>query len=194
MSAGWTGDAALAPPPITVRRIGAAEAQERVDALVDSLANELADVLIDCVEGGASVSFMLPLARDKALSFWRGVLAGAARQERVLLVAENAAGRILGTVQLITAQPDNQPHRADVAKMLVHSDARRQGIAARLMAAVEQAAREEGKSVLVLDTVTGGDAERLYLRAGWHSVGVVPNYALMPDGALCGTTFFHKQL
>jgi len=111
MSAGWTGDAALAPPPITVRRIGAAEAQERVDALAaslaDSLANELADVLMDCVEGGASVSFMLPLARDKALSFWRGVLASAARQERVLLVAENAAGRILGTVQLITAQPDN---------------------------------------------------------------------------------------
>lgn len=190
MSAGQTGDDALATPPLTVRRIGAAEARERADALAEALA----DVLIDCVEGGASVSFMLPLARDKALSFWRSVLAGAARQERVLLVAESAAGRIVGTVQLITAQPDNQPHRADVAKMLVHSDARRQGIAARLMAAVEQAAREEGKSVLVLDTVTGGDAERLYLRADWHRVGVVPNYALMPDGALCGTTFFHKQL
>jgi GNAT superfamily N-acetyltransferase len=112
----------------------------------------------------------------------------------VLLVAETPAGRIIGTVQLITALPDNQPHRADVGKMLVHRDARRQGVAAQLMAAVDQAAREEGKTVLVLDTVTGGDAERLYQRAGWLAVGTVPNYALMPDGAYCGTTFFHKQL
>jgi GNAT superfamily N-acetyltransferase len=154
----------------------------------------LADVLIDCVEGGASVSFMLPLPREKALAFWRGVLDGAARGERVLLVAQTAEGRIVGTVQLITAMPDNQPHRADVAKMLVHRDARRCGVAAKLMTAVDQAARDEGKTVLVLDTVTGGDAERLYQRAGWHSAGSVPNYALMPDGAYCATTFFHKQL
>jgi GNAT superfamily N-acetyltransferase len=97
-------------------------------------------------------------------------------------------------VQLITAQPDNQPHRADVAKMLVRRDARRQGIGQRLMAAVDEAARSAGKSVLVLDTVTGGDAERLYERAGWQRVGEVPNYALMPNGEYCGTTFFHKQL
>jgi GNAT superfamily N-acetyltransferase len=175
---------------VSVRRIGAAEARERAE----ELAPALADVLIDCVEGGASVSFMLPFARDKALSFWRGVLDGAARGERVLLVAQTIEGRIIGTVQLITALPDNQPHRADVAKMLVHRDARRQGVAAKLMAAVDQAARAEGKTVLVLDTVTGGDAERLYQRAGWHSAGSVPNYALMPDGAYCATTFFHKQL
>ena len=174
----------------TVRRIDADEARERAA----TLAQALADVLIDCVEGGASVSFMLPLAREQALDFWRGVLQAAARKERVLLVAETAASRIIGTVQLITALPDNQPHRADVAKMLVHSDARRRGVAAQLMAAVDQAAREEGKTVLVLDTVTGGDAERLYQRAGWQTVGTVPNYALMPDGAYCGTTFFHKQL
>lgn len=175
---------------VTVRRVSASEASTHTE----TLASALADVLLDCVEGGASVSFMLPMPREKALEFWRGVLAGAARHERILLVAETGAGRIIGTVQLITALPDNQPHRADIAKMLVHRDARRRGVAAQLMAAVDHTAREEGKTVLVLDTVTGGDAERLYQRAGWQTVGVVPNYALMPDGAYCGTTFFYKQL
>lgn len=182
--------AGLASPFATVRRVAAEEAHAREDALVEALA----DVLIDCVEGGASVSFMLPLERAKALAFWRGVLQGAARKERVLLVAETAEGRIIGTVQLIVAQPDNQPHRADIAKMLVHRDARRQGVAAQLMVAVDQAARAEGKTVLVLDTVTGSAAERLYQRAGWQIAGMVPNYALMPDGAYCGTTFLYKQL
>jgi GNAT superfamily N-acetyltransferase len=167
----------------------------RLDA-EDALAHapELAEVLIDCVEGGASVSFMLPISRETALGFWRGVAQGVARGERVLLVAEDGEGRIVGTVQLVTAQPENQPHRADVAKMLVSPHARRKGVAQRLMAAVDEAAREAGKTVLVLDTVTGGDAERLYARAGWQRVGVVPNYALMPDGAFCSTTYFHKQL
>ncbi|SDF66572.1 GNAT family N-acetyltransferase [Duganella sp. OV458] len=183
-------DGGTVRPVIAVRRVGADEARLRESALAEALA----DVLIDCVEGGASVSFMLPLSRDKALTFWRGVLAGAARQERVLLVAETAIGRIIGTVQLITALPDNQPHRADIAKMLVHRDARRQGVAAMLLAAVDQTARDEGKTVLVLDTVTGSDAERLYQRAGWQIAGMVPNYALMPDGAFCGTTFLYKQL
>lgn len=171
---------------VNVRRIGANEAVACVDAL--------ADVLIDCVEGGASVSFMLPLAREKALAFWRGVAEGVARNERALLIAENRDGEILGTVQLVLAQPDNQPHRADVAKMLVCRRARRQGIAQRLMAAVDEAAREEGKNVLVLDTVTGGDAERLYERAGWQRVGSVPKYALMPDGEFCATTFYYRHL
>jgi GNAT superfamily N-acetyltransferase len=171
---------------VSVRRIGADEAMACVAAL--------ADVLIDCVEGGASVSFMLPITRETAERFWRNVAEGVVRGERILLVAEAADGRIVGTVQLITAQPENQPHRADVAKMLVHRSARRAGIAQRLMSAVEQAAREAGKSVLVLDTVTGGDAERLYERAGWQRVGTVPNYALMPDGAFCATTFYCKQL
>ncbi|AOZ10438.1 GNAT family N-acetyltransferase [Cupriavidus malaysiensis] len=171
---------------IVLRRLGAEEAAGRAGAL--------ADVLIDCVEGGASVSFMLPLSRATAQAFWQGVAQGVARGERILLVAEDAQGEILGTVQLITAQPENQPHRADVAKMLVCRRARRRGVARRLMAALDAAARAAGKSVLVLDTVTGGDAERLYERAGWLRVGTVPNYALMPDGSLCGTTFFHKQL
>ena len=171
---------------IVVRRIGANEALSYVDAL--------ADVLIDCVEGGASVSFMLPISRATAIEFWTRVAQGVARHERILLVAEDAEGRVVGTVQVVIDQPENQPHRADIAKMLVARRARRRGIAQRLMAAADDAAREAGKSVLVLDTVTGGDAERLYERAGWQRVGVVPNYALMPDGTLCATTFFHKQL
>jgi GNAT superfamily N-acetyltransferase len=171
---------------VRVQQIGVNEAVACVDAL--------ADLLLDCVEGGASVSFMLPFSRDKALAFWRGVAEGVARNERVLLIAEQGDGRIVGTVQLIVAQPDNQPHRADIAKMLVSRSARRRGIAQKLMNAVDELARAEGKTVLVLDTVTGGDAERLYARAGWQRVGEVPKYALMPDGEFCGTTFYYKHL
>ncbi len=171
---------------VTVRRLSARGAFDKID--------ELADVLIDCVEGGASVSFMLPIARDTAVAFWRGVADGVARGERALLVAEDARGRVVGTVQIVLALPENQPHRGEVAKMLVHRSARRRGIAQRLMAAVEDTAREEGRSVLVLDTVTDGDAQLLYTGAGWQRVGEVPNYALMPDGRPCGTTFFFKQL
>lgn len=173
------------PEPVTVRRVRADQAAACVEPL--------ADLLIDCVAGGASVSFMWPLPRDKALAFWRGVADGVARGERVLLVAEDASG-IVGTVQLVTSLPDNQPHRADVAKMLVLRRARRQGIAQRLMEVLDDEARREGRTVLVLDTVTGGDAERLYARAGWQRVGDVPKYALMPDGRFCGTTFFYKHL
>ncbi|KVD41108.1 acetyltransferase [Burkholderia ubonensis] len=172
--------------PITIRRVSGDEVTTYIDAL--------SDVLIDCVEGGASVSFMLPISRDTAARFWRQVADGVIRGERILLVAERVDGRVVGTVQLITALPENQPHRADVAKMLVHRDARRQGVGARLMAAADNAARAAGKAVLVLDTVTGSDAARLYERAGWQRVGDVPNYALMPDGRYCATTFFHKQL
>jgi GNAT superfamily N-acetyltransferase len=175
--------------PVTVRRLRARDANDLAPAV-----EALADVLIDCVDGGASVSFMAPLSRAKALAFWRAVAEGVARDERVLLVAEDARGQIVGTVQLIVSQPDNQPHRADVAKMLVHRRARRQGIAQALMAAVDDEARAAGKTVLVLDTVTGGDAERLYARAGWQRVGVIPGYALMPDGALYATTYFYKHL
>jgi GNAT superfamily N-acetyltransferase len=169
-----------------VRRLGADEAARCIEPL--------AEVLLDCVEGGASVSFMWPLPRERALGFWRGVAEGVARGERVLLVAEDPGGAVIGTAQLILSQPDNQPHRADVAKMLVHRRARRRGLAQRLLAALEDEARREGKSVLVLDTVTGGDAERLYARGGWQRVGEIPNYALMPDGRPCATTYFHKQL
>ena len=169
---------------ITVRSLRADEIPERIE--------QLADVLLDCVEGGASVSFMLPMARQTALAFWEKVAEGVARGERTLLVTEDGAG-IAGTVQLITDMPENQPHRADVAKLLVHRHARGAGIGRQLMEAVEAAARGQGRRVLVLDTASE-TAERLYERLGWRRVGVVPDYAFMPDGALCATTFFYKHV
>lgn len=154
----------------------------------------LSDVLIDCVEGGASVSFMYPMTRDKALAFWNEVSASVARGERIVVAAEDETGAIVGTVTVVWAQPENQPHRADVAKMLVHRRARRRGVGAALLAEAERAASEEGRTLLVLDTVTGGDAERLYARHGWERCGVIPNYALWPDGRPCATTVFFKSL
>jgi GNAT superfamily N-acetyltransferase len=153
----------------------------------------LSDVLIDCVEGGASVSFMLPMTRAKAEAFWRTTAASVARGERVVLAAEDASGRIVGTAQVILAQPENQPHRGDLAKMLVHRRARRQGIGAALLAAAERRALSAGKTLLVLDTASD-DAERLYGRGGWQRCGQVPNYALLPDGTPCATTFYFKFL
>jgi GNAT superfamily N-acetyltransferase len=153
----------------------------------------LSDVLIDCVEGGASVSFMLPIARATAVAFWRGVAAGVARRERILIAAENPDGLIVGTVQIILAQPENQPHRADVAKMLVQRSARRRGVGAALLAAAERESSSAGKTLLVLDTASGA-AERLYAKAGWQRCGIIPGYALLPDGGLCDTTFFYRTL
>jgi GNAT superfamily N-acetyltransferase len=165
----------------------------RLHALDDTQIEELAGVLIDCVEGGASVSFMHPLTRDRAVAFWRRVANGVAAGERALLVADDAQG-VCGTVQLVLDQPENQPHRADLSKMLVHRRARRQGLGAALMRAAETTARECGKTLLVLDAVTGGDAERLYQRLGWERVGVIPGYALMPRGEPCDTTVFYRNL
>ena len=171
---------------VTIEQLTGSQAAVAIEAL--------AEVLVDCVQGGASVGFMQSLTLDQAKAFWRGVADGVARGERILLIVRDSDGQILGTVQLVIAQPPNQPHRADVAKMLVHRRARRRGIAQLLMVAIDDAARAAGKTVLVLDTVTGGDAERLYARCGWQQVGVVPNYALFPDGAFCATTFFYKHL
>ena len=165
----------------------------RVDRVDDEMIRALAGVLVDCVAGGASVSFMLPFTLERAEAFWRSVARGVAAGQRVLLVAEDSLG-ICGTVQLILDLPENQPHRADVAKMLVHRRARRQGVGAALMRSAEAAARECGRTLLVLDAVTGGDAERLYERLGWQRVGVIPGYALWPDGGLCSTTVFYRQL
>jgi GNAT superfamily N-acetyltransferase len=166
----------------------------RLTSLSDDQLSELATLLIDCVEGGASVSFMLPLTHQRALSFWQRVGAAVHNGERALLVAVDAQGAIVGTVQLVLDQPENQPHRADVAKMLVQRSARRQGLAERLMRAAEDTARECGKTLLVLDTVTGGDAERLYTRLGWQRVGSIPDYALWPQGGLCATTVFYRRV
>ncbi|MDT7604576.1 MAG: hypothetical protein QOF61_2573 [Acidobacteriota bacterium] len=165
----------------------------RLHALDDAQIDELAGVLLDCVEGGASVGFMRPLTRDRAVAFWRRVAQGLSAGERALLVAEDAQG-LCGTVQLVLEQPENQPHRADVSKMLVHRRARRQGLGAALMRAAENTARECGRTLLVLDAVTGGDAARLYERLGWVRVGDIPGYALFPQGGLCSTTVYYRNL
>ncbi len=179
-------DRLLRADRIAIRRLSTREAEDRNAAL--------STLLIDCVEGGASVSFLAPLARDKAADFWRKVAAAVARGERCLLVAEDRDdGSLAGTVQLVLDQPENQPHRADLAKMLVHPRARRLGLGAALMQAAEGAARAAGKTLLVLDTASD-EAERLYARAGWTRVGVIPGYALLPDGRPCDTTYFYKRL
>jgi GNAT superfamily N-acetyltransferase len=170
-------------PAATIRRITQLDARA---------VQELAQVLIDCVEGGASVSFMHPLPLPKAVSFWRQVAEDVAAGRRALLVAEDEVG-ICGTVQLILDQPENQPHRADIAKMLVHRRARRGGVGAALMRAAEAVARASGKSLLVLDTASD-DAERLYARMGWNLVGTVPDYALLPQGGLCSTRLYYRRL
>lgn len=170
---------------LEIRQLDATEGRQYLSAL--------AQVLLDCVEGGASVSFMAPLARATAESFFEKVVQDVERGDRILLAAF-IDSNLIGTVQICLATPPNQPHRADVAKLLVVRSARGQGVAARLMERVEQASLLAGKTLLVLDTVTGGTAERLYTRLGWSKAGVIPNYALFPDGRLCDTTIFWKQL
>jgi GNAT superfamily N-acetyltransferase len=172
------------PQPWSVRRLHAVDPAQL---------EGLADVLIDCVGGGASVSFMHPLTRQRATAFWGQVADGVATGARALLVAEDVHG-ICGTVQLVLEQPDNQPHRADLAKMLVHRRARRQGLGAALVRAAEAVALDCGKTLLVLDAVTGGDAARMYARLGWIRVGDIPGYALMPGGEPCSTTYFYRDL
>ena len=172
-------------PSIRVRRVGNEPA----------LAEALADVLLDCVEGGASIGFMDSLSRARAVAFWEGVMASAERGERILLIAEDAAtNSVVGTVQVVLTMPDNQPHRADVAKMQVHRHARRRGVGAALLRAAEAAALEAGKTLLVLDTVSGSDAERMYARLGWQRCGTIPRYALWPQGGYCSTTVFYRDL
>ena len=154
---------------------------------------ELAEVLVDCVAGGASVSFMPPFGHDDAKAYFTRIAGEVARGEAAILVAR-VDGRIVGTVQLGLAMPPNQPHRADVRKLLVHRGARGRGIGMVLMTAAEEAARARGRTLLVLDTALAGDAERLYTRAGWNRVGVIPGYALFPDGRPCDTVYFWKQV
>jgi len=170
---------------IEVRRLTAAEGRQNVRAL--------ADVLVDCVEGGASVSFMAPLSKAEAEAFFEKVLSEVESGERILL-AGYAGGKLVGTVQIALPWQPNQPHRADIAKLLVMRSARGQGIATLLMRQAEDHARAAGKTLLVLDTTTGDDAERLYQRLGWSKVGIIPRYALYPDGRWCDTTVFYKNI
>lgn len=162
-------------------------------ALTAAQIDDLAEVLKDCVDGGASVSFMQPFGLDAARAFWHQVAAGVAAGERALLGAEDADGRLVGTVQLVLAQPPNQPHRADLSKLLVHRRARRAGVAEALMRAAEALARAHGKTLLVLDTASD-TAARLYERLGWQKAGVIPDYALLPAGGLCDTTYYWRRV
>ncbi len=170
---------------ITIRKLNADEAMSAIPALTE--------VLMDCVRGGASVSFMAGVSYERLAAFWRGVAEAVRSEDRVLLVAVSG-GTIVGTVQLVPCTIDNQPHRADVAKMLVTRASRGAGVGAALMTAVEAEARGVGRTLLTLDTVTDSAGDRLYRRMGWAFVGVIPGYALFPDGAPAATTIFYKAL
>jgi ribosomal protein S18 acetylase RimI-like enzyme len=170
---------------IEIRRLTATEARAQLD--------DLAAVLFDCVDGGASVSYLAPFSHEQARGAFEGFVAEVEQGNRLLLAAF-AEGRLVGTVQVILTLPPNQPHRGEIAKLLVHRSARKRGIAQHLMEQAESEARAAGKTLLVLDTVTGDNAERLYARLGWTRVGVIPGYALYPDGRPCDTTVFWKAL
>ena len=173
------------PDVVEIRRLDATGARKHLDGL--------AAVLVDCVEGGASVGYLTPYSHEEARRVYAEYADEVERGRRVLLAAFSD-GALVGTAQVVFAPHPNQPHRADVARVLVTRRARRRGIAARLMERAESEALAEGRTLLVLDAVTGGDAERLYERLGWVKVGVIPNYALFPDGRPCDTTYFWKSL
>ena len=170
---------------LEIRRLAPADLEKQLDAL--------AGVLADCVAGGASVSYMAPFSHEDARNAF-AAFAAEAEQGRRLILAAFADGDLVGTVQVILTLPPNQPHRGEIAKLLVRRSARGRGIAQRLMERAEAEARAEGKTLLVLDTVTGDNAERLYERMGWNRVGVIPGYALYPDGRPCDTTVFWKAI
>jgi GNAT superfamily N-acetyltransferase len=170
---------------VAVRVVGATEAEARLD--------ELAGILLDAVAHGASVNFMAGFTRDDARAFWQGQVAAFHAGEKQLIVGEQD-GRLVGTVMLIFAHQPNAPFRAEIGKMLVHSALRRQGLGRRLLAAAESAALQAGRTLLLLDTETGGAGERLYRGCGWREIGQVPDYFRKTDGALWGTTFFYKKL
>lgn len=153
----------------------------------------LCDVLADCVEGGASVGFMQPYTAADAEPYWQGVAEQAEAGTTLLMIAETD-GEIVGTVQVGVAQMPNQPHRGDLKKLLVHRKARGLGLGRLLMTAIEQEAAKAGKTLLVLDTATGSPAESIYPRLGWTRVGVIPDYAMWPEGGFCPTTIFYKHL
>jgi GNAT superfamily N-acetyltransferase len=164
------------------------DAADTLNALPD-----LCEVLSDCVNDGASVGFMLPFTPQDGTDFWRNVAAGIDTGEIIHAVAE-VDGVVVGTVQIGLASKPNQPHRGDLMKLLIHRSQRGQGLSRLLMDAVETEAAKRGRSLLVLDTATGSDAEAIYPRFGWQRVGVVPDYALFPDGRYCGTTIFYKRI
>jgi ribosomal protein S18 acetylase RimI-like enzyme len=160
---------------------------------IPALEWRLGEILSACVEGGASVSFLQPFSPETGEAFYRRLRDDFQTRKR-LLIAAYIDGQLQGSVQLVLSLPPNQPHRAEVAKLLVHPDARGQGLAQQMMLALEDAARQNGKTLLVLDTVPGQPADRLYRRLGYTALGEIPNFALMPDGAPCSTVIFYKQI
>lgn len=168
-----------------IRILGAAEAEQEREAL--------AEILHDCVDGGASVGFLQPYSVADASRWWSGVIGGIDAGRTVLFGAYEE-GRLSGTVQLGLDTPPNQRHRADVNKLLVHRRARGRGLARRLMQALEDEARARSRNLLTLDTATGSVAETLYAALGWHRSGSIPGFALLPDGTACATTIFWKAL
>jgi GNAT superfamily N-acetyltransferase len=180
----------LLPPlpehaPATILRLDAATAKARMA--------ELTGILLDCVDGGASVSFMAGMTSAQANAFWRRVIKGVDSGGRILLAAE-IDGKLVGTVQAVASGIPNQPHRSDLSKMLVHRAARGRGVGAAMLAAAEAASLEAGWWLMVLDTVVESSGDRLYAKGGWKPVGVVPDFALWPDGRLCATRYFFKDL
>jgi GNAT superfamily N-acetyltransferase len=170
---------------VEIRRLSASDASASLGAL--------AEVLVDCIDGGASVSFMPPFGMPEAEEFFRKVIQGIEADDRILLAAF-VDSKLAGTVQVLLSMPPNQPHRGEIAKLLVHRSARGRGLAAALMRRAEECAKEAGKTLLVLDTSEGGPAERLYMRLGWVKACVIPKYALNPDGSWCDAVFFWKAL
>lgn len=169
----------------TIRILGADEARAAMP--------DLCEILSDCINGGASLGFMLPFRPEDGAAYWRDVAGGIGEGSIILAVAE-MNGRVVGTVQVGLASKPNQPHRGDLMKLLVHRSARGLGLSRLLMAAVEKEAARRGRTLLVLDTATGSDAEAIYPRLGWQRVGVIPDYAMWPDGGFCGTTLFYKRI
>jgi GNAT superfamily N-acetyltransferase len=170
---------------VDVRRLDAEAARDAI--------GHLANVLVDAVEGGDSVSFMAGFGDDDARAFYESLLPELERGTRVLLAAYDD-GVLVGTVQFVHAWPPNSQHRAEVAKLLVHRRARGKGVGRALMERLEEEARADGKTLLILDTVTERAADRLYERLGWTRLGAVPDYARDPDGSFCDATFFYKHL
>lgn len=154
---------------------------------------DLCEVLADCINGGASLGFMLPFAPDDAAAYWHDIARQVEAGDLILALAEDGE-RVVGAVQVGLATKPNQPHRGDLMKLLVHRSARGLGLSRRLMDAVEVEAARRGRTLLVLDTATGSDAERIYPRFGWQRVGIIPDYALWPQGGFCDTTLFYKRI
>jgi GNAT superfamily N-acetyltransferase len=154
---------------------------------------ELAGILVRTVEAGASVSFLLPFTQAEGERFFESVAQSAERGERIVIAARVGEG-LVGTVQVLLAMPPNQPHRAEIAKLLVDPASRKRGIGRLLMERAEREALARGRNLLVFDTVRGEAGERLYRRMGYVAAGVIPKYALYPDGRLCDTVVFYKHL